>query len=241
MQQLMKPLLLLVFLCFLHSISLAQKSIRTTPRRSPPPIICKISSVPNDMVVIGYKRNSACSDGSELLLKRPENGDIICAESPVPPHFSIATEAQGDLVGTCPSKAFLIQGKSASVIDSPSLSTERHTARFVDDSTIGRAFATGASDIQVEGEGTVIRVLADDLNGSRHQRFIVQLASGQTLLMTHNIDIAPRIDGLKVGDSVRFNGEYVWNKKGGIIHWTHHDPQGRHVAGWVKHNGKTFK
>ena len=49
-----------------------------------------------------------------------------------------------------------------------------------DDDAIARAFATGASDIQVEGEGTVIRLLADDLNGSRHQRFIIQLSSGQT-------------------------------------------------------------
>jgi hypothetical protein len=87
----------------------------------------------------------------------------------------------------------------------------------------------------------VIRVLADDLDGSRHQRFIVQLASGQTLLITHNIDIAPRISGLKAGDSVSFNGEYVWNEKGGVIHWTHHDPQGRHVAGWVIHDSKTYK
>jgi len=110
-----------------------------------------------------------------------------------------------------------------------------------DDSPIGRAFASRASDIQVEGEGTVIRVLPDDLKGPRHQRFIVQLASGQTLLITHNIDIAPRIDGLKIGDSVRFNGEYVWNEKGGVIHWTHHDPQGRHMAGWIKHNGKTYQ
>jgi hypothetical protein len=115
------------------------------------------------------------------------------------------------------------------------------SAPRVDDNSIARAFASGESDIQVEGEGTVIRLLADDLNGPRHQRFIVQLASRQTLLITHNIDIAPRIDGLKVGDSVRFNGEYVWNAKGGVIHWTHHDPQGRHVAGWVKYNGKTYK
>jgi hypothetical protein len=241
MQQLMKLLLFLVLLCFLPSISIAQKSRRTPRRPSPPPIICKIASVPHDMVVIGYKRNSACSNGSELLVKRPENGDIICAESPVQPHFSIATEAQGDLVGTCPNKAFLIQGKSASVIDSPGPFTERRTAPFVDNGPIGHAFASGASHIQVEGEGTVIRVLPDDLNGPRHQRFIVQLASGQTLLMAHNIDIAPRIDGLKVGDSVRFNGEYVWNEKGGVIHWTHHDPQGRHVAGSITHNGKTFK
>lgn len=59
----------------------------------------------------------------------------------------------------------------------------------------------------------MIRVLADDLDGSRHQRFIVELSSGQTLLISHNIDVAPRIDGLNVGDSVRFNGEYVWMKK----------------------------
>jgi len=99
----------------------------------------------------------------------------------------------------------------------------------------------GPATYRVQGEGKVISVLADDLDGSRHQRFIVQLASGQTLLITHNIDIAPRITGLKVGDSVSFNGEYVWNEKGGVIHWTHHDPQGRHVAGWVIHDGKTYK
>jgi len=95
---------------------------------------------------------------------------------------------------------------------SPGPATEQRTSPLVDD-PIGRAFASGASDVQVEGEGKVIRVLADDLDYSRHQRFIVQLASGQTLLITHNINIAPRIDGLEVGDSVRFNGEYVWNEK----------------------------
>jgi len=183
------------------------------------------------MVVVGYKRNSACSDGFELLIKQPENGDIVCAESPVPRQFSIVTEAQGALVGTCPNKAFLIQGQSSSGIDGPT----------TDDSAIARAFASRASDIQVEGEGTLARLLPDDLNGSRHQRFIVELASGQTLLLSHNIDISPRIDGLKAGDSVRFNGEYVWNEKGGVIHWTHHDPKGRHAAGWVKHNGKTYQ
>jgi len=226
MQQLIKLLLLSVLLGLFACGSIAQKSGR---RPSPPAIICEISSVPNGMVVVGYKRNSACTDGAELLVKRPENGDIICAESPVPPQFSIATEAQGDSVGTCPKKAFLL------------LRVGSAPATRVDDDAIGRAFASRTSDIQVEGEGTVIRLLPDDQNGPRHQRFIVQLASGQTLLITHNIDIAPRINGLEVGDSVRFNGEYVWNAKGGVIHWTHHDPQGRHVTGWVAHNSKTYK
>jgi hypothetical protein len=227
MQQLIKLSLLSLLLCLLPSTSIAQKSARRTRKSSTPPIICKIASVPDGMVVVGYKHNSACSGGTELLVKRPENGDIICAESPVPPQFSIATEAQGDLVGTCPTRAFLI--------------SDAAPALPADDNAIGRAFASRASNVQVEGEGTVASVLPDDLNGSRHQRFIIQLASGQTLLIAHNIDIAPRIDGLAVGDRVRFNGEYVWNAKGGVVHWTHHDPQGGHIAGWVIHNGKTYK
>ena len=229
MQQLIKLLLLSVLFCLLPSGSIAQKSARRTRTSSPSSIICKIASVPDGMVVVGYKRNSACTDGAELLVKRPENGDVICAESPVPPQFSIATEAQGSLIGTCPNKAFLISLASSA------------PASVIEEDPIGRALASRASYIQVEGEGTVTRVLSDDLNGSRHQRFIVQLASGQTLLITHNIDIAPRIDGLQIGDSVRFSGEYIWNAKGGIIHWTHHDPEGRHVPGWLMHNGKTYK
>jgi len=111
----------------------------------------------------------------------------------------------------------------------------------VDDGQIGRAFKNRTSNVQVEGKGEVTRLLADDLAGSRHQRFIVRLASGQTVLIAHNIDIAPRVDGLQEGDSVRFYGEYVWNEKGGVVHWTHVDPEGKHVAGWLKHNGRTYQ
>jgi len=109
------------------------------------------------------------------------------------------------------------------------------------DSQIGRLFQNRTSNVQVEGEGVVTRILADDLNGSSHQRFIIRLASGQTLLIAHNIDIAPRVDGLEPGDVVRFHGEYVWNEKGGTVHWTHHDPHGRHTAGWLKHKGQTYQ
>jgi hypothetical protein len=110
-----------------------------------------------------------------------------------------------------------------------------------DDGTIGRAFKSGTSNIQVEGEGVVTRILSDDLYGSRHQRFVVRLTSGQTVLVAHNIDIAPRVGGLRAGDGIRFNGEYVWNEEGGVLHWTHRDPEGRHAAGWLKHNGRTYQ
>ena len=110
-----------------------------------------------------------------------------------------------------------------------------------DDSQIARAFENETSNVQVEGEGVVTRILADDLSGSRHQRFVVRLASGQTVLILHNIDIATRVDALQTGDSVSFYGEYLWNEQGGKVHWTHHDPQGKHEAGWLKHNGRTYQ
>jgi hypothetical protein len=104
-----------------------------------------------------------------------------------------------------------------------------------------RAFEQRTSGVQVEGQGVVLRVLPDDNDGSRHQRFVVSLASGQTLLVAHNIDLAPRVVGLREGDAVSFRGEYVWNAKGGVIHWTHLDPGKLHPAGWIKHNGEVYQ
>jgi hypothetical protein len=93
----------------------------------------------------------------------------------------------------------------------------------------------------VSDSGVVDRVLSDDTEGGRHQRFILRLASGQTLLIAHNIDIAARVSGLSEGDSVEFSGQYEWNDKGGVVHWTHHDPSGQHQAGWFKHGGVTYQ
>ncbi|MGZ7031830.1 MAG: DUF3465 domain-containing protein, partial [Thermoanaerobaculia bacterium] len=48
-------------------------------------------------------------------------------------------------------------------------------------------------------------------------------------------------DSLRTGDQVAFRGEYVWNPKGGLVHWTHRDPTSHHQPGWLKHNGETFQ
>ena len=109
------------------------------------------------------------------------------------------------------------------------------------DDILARAFKQRQGNVQVQGQGTVVKLLPDDLKGSRHQRFLIQLASGQTLLIAHNIDLAPRIEALQIGDTVYFYGEYEWNSKGGVIHWTHHDPKSRHVNGWLKHKGNTYQ
>lgn len=109
------------------------------------------------------------------------------------------------------------------------------------DAVLAEAFDQHQSDLQIQGNGEVIKILDDDTKGSRHQRFILRLNSGQTLLVAHNIDLAPRISSLETGDAVEFYGEYEWNSKGGVIHWTHHDPRARHEAGWLKHDGRTYQ
>ncbi len=109
-----------------------------------------------------------------------------------------------------------------------------------DQDRIAAAFENREAGVAVEGRGIVAKVLGDDSLGDRHQRFILRLPSGQTVLVAHNIDLAPRVEPLAVGDTVDFRGEYEWNDKGGVIHWTHRDPQGQHADGWLKHGGRTF-
>lgn len=109
------------------------------------------------------------------------------------------------------------------------------------DAVIANAFANQISNLQVSGKGVVTKLLPDDNSGSRHQKFILKLANGQTLLVAHNIDLAPRVAGLSEGDSVLFNGQYEWNSKGGVLHWTHRDPNGSHPAGWLQHQGQTYQ
>jgi len=114
------------------------------------------------------------------------------------------------------------------------------TTAAVDDTAIEQAFAARKSDVQVSGKGLVTKLLADDNKGSRHQKFLVKINAQQTLLFAHNVDLAPRVP-LQVGDAITFYGEYVYNPKGGVIHWTHHAPQGNHIAGWIIHNGNKYQ
>lgn len=131
--------------------------------------------------------------------------------------------------------------QDASVAESPSSTPAGQVSQQSSDADIARAFEQRLTAYQVQGAGTVERVLSDDNDGSRHQRFVLRLGSGQSLLVAHNIDLAPRIASLEPGDDVSFYGEYEWNDRGGVIHWTHHDPQGIHVGGWLEHNGQRYQ
>lgn len=106
---------------------------------------------------------------------------------------------------------------------------------------IRQAYDQKKGDVQVQASGQVKAILRDDNEGSRHQKFILSLQNGLTVLVAHNIDLAPRIENLKKGDWVEFHGEYEFSDQGGVIHWTHRDPQHKHIDGWLKFNARTYQ
>ena len=85
------------------------------------------------------------------------------------------------------------------------------------------------------------RLLTDDDDGSRHQRFVLQLRDRDTLLIAHNIDLSKRVP-LGMGDRIKFRGMYEWNELGGLVHWTHHDPHGDEwTVGWISLPPQPYK
>lgn len=132
------------------------------------------------------------------------------------------------------------QNQSPSSVMPEAQHTESTLSNNVVD-TIKTAYEQRQSNVQVQGSGRVKAILRDDNDGSRHQKFILVLKNGLSILVAHNIDLAPKIPNLKKGDAVDFYGEYEYNPKGGVLHWTHRDPQNRHESGWLKHDGQIYQ
>ena len=114
------------------------------------------------------------------------------------------------------------------------------TTSGISEDAIRRLIDNEISGEMVTLEAEIVKLLPDDNAGSRHQRLLLALESGGTVLVAHNIDLAPRVP-LSRGDDVIIAGEYEWNEQGGVIHWTHHDPAGRHPGGWIEHAGVRYE
>ena len=80
----------------------------------------------------------------------------------------------------------------------------------------------------------------DDDEDARHQRFVVELRGGQTLLVANNLELSRRVP-LGLGDRIRFRGLYEWNDFGGLVHWTHRDPLGDEGGGWIRHRRDCYR
>jgi hypothetical protein len=154
----------------------------------------------------------------------------------------LADAERDDAVATAPGP----QTTAASPAPGPQASSARpaatpsNNAPKSDDDLVARSFKNGDSDVMVTIVARVVKVLPPDTDGKPHQKFIIRLDNRMTLLVAHNLTLAPEVP-LAEGDSVTIRGEYEWSDKGGVVHWTHHDPKKWREGGWIEHEGERYE
>lgn len=112
-----------------------------------------------------------------------------------------------------------------------------------DNARICSLYASGSSGAEVIGQGTVLAVLGTRAGPSgEHEGFLLKLTRHCDLMLRieTNVDITGPVP-LHTGESVTVKGQYEDDPTGGVIHWTHHDPAGRHVAGYIVADGKVYE
>lgn len=110
----------------------------------------------------------------------------------------------------------------------------------VDETQALQAQAAQAHKVEITCTLPVKRLLRDDTKGLPHQRFLLSLSNGSTILVAHDTAMAPRVP-ISEGDIVTVHGEYIWNDKGGVIHWTHHSDTPRHEGGYIDFQSQRYQ
>jgi hypothetical protein len=111
------------------------------------------------------------------------------------------------------------------------------------DAAVCDAYRSGRSHVEVVADGTVTRLLGIAPGVvSPHEGFLMRLRSGcDTIVRVEvNTDLAGTFP-IARGEAVTVKGEYEYYPLGGVIHWTHHDPRGRHEGGFIEIGGKTYE
>ncbi|HUA08549.1 MAG TPA: DUF3465 domain-containing protein [Candidatus Acidoferrales bacterium] len=112
-----------------------------------------------------------------------------------------------------------------------------------DNARICAAYGSGQSGVEVIGSGTVLALLGTSNGRSgEHEGFLLKL-TGQcdlALRIETNVDITGPVP-LQPGETVVVKGQFEDDADGGVIHWTHHDPSGRHITGYVEAGGKFYE
>ncbi len=110
------------------------------------------------------------------------------------------------------------------------------------DRALCAAYSSARSHVEVVADGSVTRLLGvQPGRTSPHEGFLLQLGSGCNLVVRveANTDFTGPIP-LTRGQRVLVKGEYEYYPLGGVIHWTHRDPRGRHEGGYIATDGRTY-
>ena len=116
------------------------------------------------------------------------------------------------------------------------------TTQSPDDAALCAAYSAGRSHVEVVADGTVTRVFGVQPGRvSPHEGFLFRLASGCDVVVRVevNTDFTGSIP-LAAGERVTVKGEYEYYPLGGVVHWTHRDPRGRHEGGYVDAGGHVY-
>lgn len=111
-----------------------------------------------------------------------------------------------------------------------------------DDAAVCAAYNAQRSGVEVVAAGKVTRLLGvAPGRTSPHEGFLMRLDSGCDVVVRVevNTDFTGEIP-LRTNEPVEVKGEYEYYSRGGVIHWTHHDPRGRHENGYVEADGRSY-
>ena len=116
-------------------------------------------------------------------------------------------------------------------------------AQTPDDAAVCQAYAAARSHVEVVADGTVTRVLGVAPGRvSPHEGFLLRLRTGCRVIVRveANTDFTGEF-AVAPGQSVTVKGEYEYYPLGGVVHWTHHDPRGRHEGGFIETGGRRYE
>ncbi len=104
------------------------------------------------------------------------------------------------------------------------------------------ACSRGARSVEIRERGIVTRVLGTRQSTTgTHEGFLFAVPMGRArtqLRVEDNVDITGPIP-LHRGERIELQGQLECNDL--VIHWTHHDPSGHHVAGYIAVNGRVYQ
>ncbi len=120
------------------------------------------------------------------------------------------------------------------------------TTQPPNDRAVCDAYSAQRSRLEVVADGTVTRILGPSTplraGSSPHEGFLLRLASGCSLVVRveANTDFTGPIP-LSQGQRIAVKGEYEYYPRGGVVHWTHRDPRGRHEGGYIEAGGQVYE
>lgn len=106
------------------------------------------------------------------------------------------------------------------------------------------AWRTQRSHVEVTASGVVARDLGTRSGiRSPHEGFLLHLSGasgrGLTVRVEANVDFTGPLP-IIAGAPVVVRGEYEFDARGGVIHYTHRDPRGRHPDGYIELQNKRY-